>query len=137
MSRSTSKGIFPRTGILDGHIITHPNGKRYQWNSSKGVWKLKSTMIDDSNFIGATGAKGNTGTTGAKGNTGATGPAGPTGATGPAGPTGAKGNTGAASTTAGPTGPAGATGAKGNTGATGSVGATFTVSGDILYIVTT
>jgi hypothetical protein len=72
MARSASKGIFPRTGILDGHIITHPNGKRYQWNSSKGVWKLKSTMIDDSNFIGPQGIPGPTGATG---NTGATGPA--------------------------------------------------------------
>jgi hypothetical protein len=58
MARSASKGIFPRTGIVDGHIITHPNGKRYQWNSSKGVWKLKSTMIDDSNFIGPQGIQG-------------------------------------------------------------------------------
>jgi hypothetical protein len=73
MARSASKGIFPRTGIVDGHIITHPNGKRYQWNSSKGVWKLKSTMIDDSNFIGPQGIPGPTGATG---NTGATGPAG-------------------------------------------------------------
>jgi hypothetical protein len=73
MARSASKGIFPRSGIVDGHIITHPNGKRYQWNSSKGVWKLKSTMIDDSNFIGPQGVPGPTGATG---NTGATGPAG-------------------------------------------------------------
>jgi hypothetical protein len=76
MARSASKGIFPRTGIVDGHIITHPNGKRYQWNSSKGVWKLKSTMIDDSNFIGPQGIPGPTG------NTGATGPAGADGAGG-------------------------------------------------------
>jgi len=73
MARSASKGIFPRSGIVDGHIITHPNGKRYQWNSSKGVWKLKSTMIDDSNFIGPQGIQGPPGATG---NTGATGPAG-------------------------------------------------------------
>jgi len=77
MARSASKGIFPRSGIVDGHIITHPNGKRYQWNSSKGVWKLKSTMIDDSNFIGPQGIPG---ATGATGNTGATGPAGADGA---------------------------------------------------------
>jgi hypothetical protein len=67
MARSASKGIFPRSGIVDGHIITHPNGKRYQWNSSKGVWKLKSTMIDDSNFIGPQGATGATGATGPQG----------------------------------------------------------------------
>jgi hypothetical protein len=71
MARSASKGIFPRSGIVDGHIITHPNGKRYQWNSSKGVWKLKSTMIDDSNFIGPQGIPGPTGATGATGPQGA------------------------------------------------------------------
>jgi hypothetical protein len=88
MARSASKGIFPRTGIVDGHIITHPNGKRYQWNSSKGVWKLKSTMIDDSNFIGPQGIPGPTGATGPQG---VGGPQGPTGATGPIGATGATG----------------------------------------------
>jgi hypothetical protein len=67
MARSASKGIFPRSGIVDGHIITHPNGKRYQWNSSKGVWKLKSTMIDDSNFIGPQGIPGPTGPQGPTG----------------------------------------------------------------------
>jgi len=72
MARSASKGIFPRTGIVDGHIITHPNGKRYQWNSSKGVWKLKSTMIDDSNFIGPQGIQGPPGPAGAAGATGST-----------------------------------------------------------------
>jgi hypothetical protein len=90
MARSASKGIFPRTGIVDGHTVTHGNGKRYKWNSSKGVWNLHGiASIDGDNshlYIG------------------------PAGATGPAGPTGAKGNTGAT----------GATGAKGNTGATGA-----------------
>jgi hypothetical protein len=100
MSRSASKGIFPRTGILDGHIITHPNGKRYQWNSSKGVWKLKSTMIDDSNFIGPQGITGATGSTGSQGPTGPTGSTGSTGSTGPQGSTGSTGSQG-------PTGPAG------------------------------
>ncbi|WP_375103878.1 exosporium glycoprotein BclB-related protein [Paenibacillus sp. RS8] len=75
---------------------------------------------------GATGATGNTGAMGATGNagaTGATGNAGATGATGNAGATGATGNAGATGAT-GNAGATGATGSAGATGATGSAGAT-------------
>ena len=72
---------FP-TSRSDGQIRTHSDGRRWQFVSSKGVWKIKTTAIDDANFAGATGPAGATGATGPTGSTGATGSAGATGATG-------------------------------------------------------
>ena len=111
---------FPTTGLTDGYIRTHSDGRRWQWNSTKGVWKIKQTVIDDNSYKGETGA---TGPQGPKGDAftyadftatqleGLTGPASPTGATGA-------------------TGPAGATGPQ------GPVGATFSLSSGVLTITT-
>ncbi|MEK5256480.1 exosporium glycoprotein BclB-related protein [Paenibacillus sp. FSL F4-0125] len=85
--------------------------------------ELYSEYIGYTGATGETGATGDTGATGSAGATGATGSAGATGATGSAGATGAIGNTGATGAT-GNAGATGATGSAGATGATGSAGAT-------------
>ena len=77
--------------------------------------------LDNGEFVGAQGPKGEKGDTGAQGpqgETGATGPQGPKGETGATGPQGPKGETGAI----GPQGPRGETGATGPQGPKGKDG---------------
>jgi len=48
---------FP-TGIANGHIRTHPDGRRWQYDATKNVWNIKTEVYDDSNYIGARGEIG-------------------------------------------------------------------------------
>ncbi|WP_339287867.1 exosporium glycoprotein BclB-related protein [Paenibacillus sp. FSL E2-0201] len=85
--------------------------------------ELYSEYIGYTGATGETGATGDTGATGSTGATGATGNAGATGATGSAGATGATGVAGVTGAT-GVAGVTGATGVAGVTGATGVAGVT-------------
>ena len=86
------------TNLFHGKIRTHTNGRKWEYNASKGAWKIKPNSTNVSSLVGATGATGPTGATGTQGPTGATGasggqgPQGPMGATGPQGPTGPAGS---------------------------------------------
>ena len=100
--------------------------------NANNVAKAIQSKLDNGEFVGPQGPKGDTGAqgpkgaTGAKGATGERGPQGPTGATGPQGVqglTGDKGETGATGP-AGPTGPQGPAGAKGDKSAKGDKGDT-------------
>ena len=73
---------FPTSGLSEGYIRTHEDGRRWTWRAAKGVWRIKKTLVDDSNFTGATGATGATGSTGANGSNGSNGSAGAAGADG-------------------------------------------------------
>ncbi|MCS5590602.1 MAG: collagen-like protein [Candidatus Thioglobus sp.] len=66
---------FP-TNPTNNQIRTHADGRRWQFKSAKGAWRIKKTVVDDSNFTGPTGATGSTGATGAQGAQGETGEAG-------------------------------------------------------------
>ena len=92
------------------------------YDSSASQWEKQT--ITNAALQGPTGPTGATGATGATGTVGATGAVGPQGATG------------AASTVAGPQGATGATGATGSQGIQGDVGATFSLTGDVLTITT-
>ena len=108
---------FP-TGVANGYIRTHADGRRWQFSSTKGVWKIKTNVVDDADYIGATGPQGAASTVaGPQGNTGPQGPPGPQGNTGNTGNTGSKGNTG-------------------NTGSQGPAAATYSMSGTTLNITT-
>jgi len=48
---------FP-TGVANGYIRTHADGRRWQFSSTKGVWKIKTNVVDDADYTGATGPQG-------------------------------------------------------------------------------
>ena len=93
-------------------------------SAASGAQKVANDVqkkLDNGEFVGAQGPKGEKGDTGAQGpqgETGATGPQGPKGETGATGPQGPKGETGAI----GPQGPRGETGATGPQGPKGKDG---------------
>ena len=95
---------FPKTGLYEGYIRSHSDGRRWRYRAAKGVWKIEQE-IDSADYRGDDGddgddgATGATGSTGATGATGATGPQGSTGSTGSQGPTGSTGSTGPAGST--------------------------------------
>jgi len=80
--------------LFDGKIRTHTSGRKWEYNSSKGVWKIKSNSQSVSSLVGDTGATGPAGPTGPQGPQGNIGPMGPQGNTGPTGPQGPQGPTG-------------------------------------------
>ena len=86
---------MPTTGLTDGQIFTHADGRRWVYSSSKGAWKIKQEISEnEARYIGATGATGATGSQGPIGNTGPQGATGDTGSTGATGAQGATGDTG-------------------------------------------
>ena len=90
-------------------------------SAASGAQKVANDVqkkLDNGEFVGAQGPKGDTGAQGPQGETGATGPQGPKGETGATGPQGPKGETGAI----GPQGPRGETGATGPQGPKGKDG---------------
>ena len=84
--------------LFNGKLRTHTDGRKWEYNSTKGTWKIKQTnnsvasMRGDVGPQGSQGPIGNTGPQGPGGATGPTGPAGPIGATGATGPQGPMGN---------------------------------------------
>ena len=90
------------SGLFNGKLRTHSDGRKWEYNTAKGTWKIKKTnnsiasMTGDQGIQGVTGPAGPTGSAGSNGATGSQGPTGSTGATGATGPTGATGATGAA-----------------------------------------
>jgi hypothetical protein len=92
--------------LFNGKIREHVDGRKWEYNSSKGAWRIKQTNTSVESMRGDQGLTGSTGSTGSQGPIGSVGPSGPSGSqgvqgiTGPQGPTGA---TGPAISTANPT----------------------------------
>jgi len=88
------------SGLFNGKVRSHSDGRKWEYNTSKGTWKIKKTnnsiasMTGDQGIQGVTGPAGPTGSAGSNGATGSQGPTGSTGATGATGSTGATGATG-------------------------------------------
>jgi hypothetical protein len=66
---------FPKTGLFDGFIRSHSDGRRWRYNSTKGVWKIKQEidLDDDDKYNGADGSDGLNGINGIDGVNGADG----------------------------------------------------------------
>ena len=86
------------SGLFDGKLRTHSDGRKWQYGSTKGTWRIKKTNNTVASMTGATGSTGSQGIQGATGPTGSTGSQGPTGPSGPTGSQGPTGNTGATGT---------------------------------------
>ena len=108
------------SSLFNGKLKSHSDGRKWEYNTAKGTWKIKRTNNSVASMLGDTGPTGSTGATGSQG---VVCPTGPTGNTGPTGSTGAGGATGPTGNQ-GPTGPQGVQGVQGNTGSTGGTGAT-------------
>ena len=86
------------SGLFNGKLRSHSDGRKWEYNSSKGTWKIKKTNNSVASMTGATGSTGAQGIQGATGPTGSTGSQGSTGPSGPTGSQGPQGNTGPAGT---------------------------------------
>ncbi|MCS5594812.1 MAG: hypothetical protein NZ730_09760 [Porticoccaceae bacterium] len=63
---------FPTSGLFEGFVRAHSDGRRWKWRASKGVWQIKHTAKSEAELVGDTGS------TGPQGIQGPPGPAGET-----------------------------------------------------------
>ena len=118
--------IIAQYGLMKTAVQNTDAAAKRADDAASGVQKVANDVqkkLDNGEFVGAQGPKGEKGEPGPQGpqgETGATGPQGPQGETGATGPQGPKGETGAT----GPQGPKGETGAIGPQGPRGETGAT-------------
>ena len=116
--------IIAQYGLMKTAVQNTDAAAKRADDAASGAQKIANDVqkkLDNGEFVGAQGPKGEKGDTGAQGpqgETGATGPQGPKGETGATGPQGPKGETGAI----GPQGPRGETGATGPQGPKGKDG---------------
>ena len=66
--------MFP-INPTNGEIRTHADGRKWEFASTKGVWKIKQTVVDEADYIGAAGVDGTQGIQGIQGIQGPVGPA--------------------------------------------------------------
>ena len=113
--------IIAQYGLMKTAVQNTDAAAKRADDAASGVQKVANDVqkkLDNGEFVGAQGPKGEPGPQGPQGETGATGPQGPKGETGATGPQGPKGETGAI----GPQGPRGETGATGPQGPKGKDG---------------
>ena len=49
---------FPTSGLSEGYVRKHSDGRRWKWRASKGVWQIKHTAKSEAELVGDTGSTG-------------------------------------------------------------------------------